>query len=288
MAKKKKKKKGNVHFHQFHNKDRGQHSFSIKDDAGNVLHREVLLPNEIGDFLAQFGRTFKLMYGVEPPAEMTLAEMAEKIGQPLPSPQEQVDEVIKAMRTAGVREEIIYAFRKTNGLLVTESNQHLINDSDLAAWNDAIDEYFSLKEQNMQSSNNARYPDIRGTRESFHAECVDNEIMLKIQETMNLNLGWQDGNCPMKSGDDAALGSLTRMYYALISEANRAEEALVWQEIIELAFIRIGTLIAERSIRLVHHDLEGDPDSDDEFSPEQWVFRSDDPDSDWLATDEKE
>jgi len=45
------------------------------------------------------------------------------------------------MRKAGVDPAIIYAFEKTDGLLVTEQNQHLISEADLDAWQAAIDEY---------------------------------------------------------------------------------------------------------------------------------------------------
>jgi hypothetical protein len=36
---------------------------------------------------------------------------------------------------------IIYAYETTGGRLVTEQNQHLIPDEDLAAWDAAIEEY---------------------------------------------------------------------------------------------------------------------------------------------------
>src|SRR5271169_3841298 len=46
-----------------------------------------------------------------------------------------------AMVAAGIRPEIIYAHRKTGGLLVTEENQGKLSAEDIAEWEAAIDEY---------------------------------------------------------------------------------------------------------------------------------------------------
>ena len=48
--------------------------------------------------------------------------------------------MVEAMKKAGLHPALIYAFEKT-GLLVTEENQHLLPEKDLAEWEAAIDEY---------------------------------------------------------------------------------------------------------------------------------------------------
>ena len=48
--------------------------------------------------------------------------------------------IAEGMKAAGVDPAFVYAFEKT-GLLVTEENQHLIPDADLAEWDAAIEEY---------------------------------------------------------------------------------------------------------------------------------------------------
>ena len=48
--------------------------------------------------------------------------------------------MVEAMKQAGLDPAIIYAFEKT-GLLVTEENEHLLSENDLAEWQAAIDEY---------------------------------------------------------------------------------------------------------------------------------------------------
>ncbi len=48
--------------------------------------------------------------------------------------------MVEGMKAAGLAPAFIDAFEKT-GLLVTEENQHLIPEKDLAEWDAAIEEY---------------------------------------------------------------------------------------------------------------------------------------------------
>ena len=48
--------------------------------------------------------------------------------------------MVEDMKAAGLDPAYIYAFEKT-GLLVTEQNQHLIPDEDLAEWGAAVEEH---------------------------------------------------------------------------------------------------------------------------------------------------
>lgn len=56
----------------------------------------------------------------------------------------------QAMRQAGVRPERIFAYQRTGGLLLTESNKELATTKDLQDWEDAIDEYFELQKHPPQ------------------------------------------------------------------------------------------------------------------------------------------
>ena len=49
-------------------------------------------------------------------------------------------EMVQAMKRAGIDPAKIHAFEKT-GRIVTEDNQHLLSDADLAEWQAAIEEY---------------------------------------------------------------------------------------------------------------------------------------------------
>ena len=99
-----------------------------------------MLPDELSEHFEQLCKDFKNIFGHEPPANMTFAEIAEKIGNPFPSQEEMTDGIAQTMQSAGIPGQIIYAYKKT-GLIVTETNQHMISESDLAEWNQAIDEY---------------------------------------------------------------------------------------------------------------------------------------------------
>jgi hypothetical protein len=56
--------------------------------------------------------------------------------------------MVIAMEANGVNPALIYAYEKT-GLLVSEENQHLIPDTDLAEWQAAIEEYSQLHEEDL-------------------------------------------------------------------------------------------------------------------------------------------
>jgi len=59
------------------------------------------------------------------------------------------DQIVEAMSAAGVRPEVIYAFRKT-GRIVTEGNWHLLSEADRKEWTDAVNEYFTRAGGAMQ------------------------------------------------------------------------------------------------------------------------------------------
>lgn len=64
----------------------------------------------------------------------TRQQLADEIGR----------EMVKAMKKAGIRPEIIYAYEKCE-FLVTATNRHLIDPEMMAEWEAAIDEYFELR-----------------------------------------------------------------------------------------------------------------------------------------------
>lgn len=54
-------------------------------------------------------------------------------------------QTVEAMRTAGVRPHLIYAYQKTGGLLLTRENEKLATTKDVEDWDAAISEYYRLK-----------------------------------------------------------------------------------------------------------------------------------------------
>src|SRR5262249_60068556 len=83
--------------------------------------------------LEQLRQAFVAKHGREPgPDDLLFPDM--------PHPEHLEAMMVEDMRAAGLDPAFIYAFEKT-GLLVTEQNQHLIPDEDLAEWDAAIEEY---------------------------------------------------------------------------------------------------------------------------------------------------
>ena len=108
--------------------------FEWQQDEEGGVYKSVPLSNEMADILEQQRQKFVEKYGREPgPNDPVFFDMP---------PVEQIEfQTVQAMKKAGIDPAIIHAYEKTGGLLVTEQNQHLIPDKDLAAWQAAIEEY---------------------------------------------------------------------------------------------------------------------------------------------------
>jgi len=64
-----------------------------------------------------------------------------RVAQASPISESEVDEaMLRVLREANVRPEIIYAYQKT-GRIVTEETARLLSAEELAEWNAAVDEY---------------------------------------------------------------------------------------------------------------------------------------------------
>jgi hypothetical protein len=90
---------------------------------------------EVREALEQLRQAFVAQHGREPgPNDLLFPDM--------PHPEHLEGMMVEDMKAAGLDPAFIYAFEKT-GLLVTEQNQDLIPDEDLAEWDAAIEEYES-------------------------------------------------------------------------------------------------------------------------------------------------
>lgn len=150
MARKPKKRKRRKHpsdkgsqTYVYRDRARGVESWSVKDPLGDVVAKGATVPPEVAALARKMEQAYELKFGVTPPPDITLEELGERVGMPLPTADELTTTMVAAMEEAGIAPEVIYAFKKTGGLLVTEANQHLIDDRDLDAWQRAIEEYRS-------------------------------------------------------------------------------------------------------------------------------------------------
>ena len=109
----------------------------VQGPDGELAH-ELPIGPELGEILQRQREKFIARYGREPgPKDLIFFDA--------PSDDEYDAAVTKAMEQAGVAPAVIYAFRKT-GRIITEENAKFVPAAALEAWQNAIDEYAALME----------------------------------------------------------------------------------------------------------------------------------------------
>jgi predicted glycoside hydrolase/deacetylase ChbG (UPF0249 family) len=104
----------------------------LADEEGNVS-KSVPMSDELAQIVETQRQRFVEQFGREPDPDDHVFFDASHL--------EHIEhETVQAMKRAGIDPAKIYAFEKT-GRLVTEDNQHLLSDADLAEWQAAIEEY---------------------------------------------------------------------------------------------------------------------------------------------------
>ncbi len=119
-----------------------------RDEQGKI-YRSMPVGDELGDVLEALREAFVAEHGREPGA-----------GDPLfpgmPHPEHLEAMMAEMMRKAGVPPAVIYAFEQT-GMVVTEENQNLIPDVDIARWEAAMNEY-ELRRGNPDRDESQEFP----------------------------------------------------------------------------------------------------------------------------------
>jgi hypothetical protein len=104
----------------------------LQDDQGTVF-RSTPMSAEVKEVLQGLRQEFIAKHGGEPGQD-------DPLFPDLPHPEHLEAMIVEDMKAAGLDPAFVYAFEKT-GLLVTQQNQHLIPDADLAQWQAAIEEF---------------------------------------------------------------------------------------------------------------------------------------------------
>jgi hypothetical protein len=109
------------------------------DEASGEVFRSVPVSSELRSVLdpalAKQREKFIAKFGREPgPDDRIFFDLDEDSLR---------ESTTQAMRAAGIRPALIYAYERT-GLLVTTENRHLISAADLNEWDDAVAEYYEL------------------------------------------------------------------------------------------------------------------------------------------------
>jgi len=104
----------------------------LEDDEGQFF-KSIPLSDELTDLLDAQRRSYVEEHGREPdPDDLLFPDM--------PHFEHAEHEMIQAMKAAGIDPAMIYAAEQT-GRLVSEDNQHLLSDMELAEWHAAVEEY---------------------------------------------------------------------------------------------------------------------------------------------------
>jgi hypothetical protein len=107
--------------------------FDYEEDDDGTLFKSIPLSQEMVDLLEEQRQKFIQKFGREPgPNDPVFFD--------LPHPEQVEHMTVQAMREARLDPALIYAYEKT-GRLVTEDNQQLLSEADLAEWDAAIEEY---------------------------------------------------------------------------------------------------------------------------------------------------
>ncbi len=112
----------------------------VEDEKGEVA-KSIPVDAEVREVLDEQRRKFVKKFGREPGPE-------DKVFFDAPPLEHFEAEMVGAMKATGINPAVIYAYEKT-GLLVSEENQHLIPDADLAEWEAAIEEHSRLHEDDL-------------------------------------------------------------------------------------------------------------------------------------------
>jgi hypothetical protein len=107
--------------------------FEWQEDEEGTIYKSMPMSPEVQEVLAQLRQAFVEKHGREPGPD-------DPIFPDLPHPERLEAIMVDDMRAAGLDPAFIHAFERT-GLLVTEQNQHLIPQEDLAEWDAAVEEY---------------------------------------------------------------------------------------------------------------------------------------------------
>jgi hypothetical protein len=112
--------------------------FEYLVDEDGTIFKSIPMSDELAEVIEGQRRKFQEEHGRDfGPDDKLFFDMP---------PLEHVEHyMVEAMKKVGLDPAMIYAFEKT-GLLVTEQNQHLLSEKDLAEWAAAIDEYEARQE----------------------------------------------------------------------------------------------------------------------------------------------
>lgn len=110
-------------------------------DGEGDYHKQIPLVPEALEVFDQAAEDFRRVFDREPRKNSDPVFLCKY----LISEEELERQTVESMQRANVRPHIIYAYRKTGGLLLSRQNEKLASTKDVDDWDAAIDEYYRLK-----------------------------------------------------------------------------------------------------------------------------------------------
>lgn len=117
-------------------------SFRWLVDSEGDFHKELRLPPGAQEAIERAREAYATVFERKPDKDKDPVFL----GKYLLSEEELARQAEEAMERAGVPPQIIYAHRKTGGLILTKENQKFASTKDVQDWEAAVDEYFRLQE----------------------------------------------------------------------------------------------------------------------------------------------
>jgi hypothetical protein len=121
-----------------------------KKKVGALPPGVVRMTPEVQDALLQQREAFRVKFGRDPgPSDPVFFDP--DAPEPVPMSAVKVEaETVEAMRKAGTPPQIVYAYKRTRGLLLTEDMREHWPPDRVKEWDNAIDEYFAIEEASKQ------------------------------------------------------------------------------------------------------------------------------------------
>lgn len=116
-------------------------AFKWMIDKDGAFHKKIPLSSEAIQVFEKASAEFLHVFEREPRKESDPVFLWKY----LVSEEELERQSIEAMQIAGVPPQLIHAYQKTGGLLLTRENKRLASTKDVEDWNAAIDEYYELE-----------------------------------------------------------------------------------------------------------------------------------------------
>jgi hypothetical protein len=218
------------------------------DEVGNISHT-IPISDELKNVLGEADARFREIFGRKQKGNEPILFEKFLVGRE----PHLFQAALKVAGSAGIDEELIYAWRKT-GLIVAEQNLHLISSVDRKEWQKAIQEYRRIRRNGM----NPFYKFTYLSGKEFNSFIRMKAIIKEIISVGDLSLDKLSGSVNFESHIDKKLFILlgyNTVLYAIttivtIIEERYSDDCLsigrgIFEQYLRCKALRVGSLAPE-------------------------------------------